>query len=176
MGDARVRLQEAPAHRYQLIVLDAFSSDAVPVHLLSREAIRLYHAKLAKRGLLVFNLSNRYLDLDPIMGRQAADAGLVCRVRYDRHISDEDNRLGKQPSIWAVLAENEGDLGGLAFDPRWQPPAPRPGSRAWTDDFSDVSSYLLLTPGRVWSREKSPRTVASPPRSIYDTRLLNIPH
>ena len=72
-----------PISAYQLIVLDAFSSDALPVHLLSREAIRLYRAKLAAGGVLVFNLSNRYLDLDPVMGRQAEDAGLVCRIGYD---------------------------------------------------------------------------------------------
>ena len=73
----------APDNAYQLIVLDAFSSDALPVHLLSREAIRLYRAKLAPGGLLLFNLSNRYLDLDPVIGRQAGDAGLACRVCYD---------------------------------------------------------------------------------------------
>jgi hypothetical protein len=159
LGDARLRLEDASDHRYQLIALDAFSSDAVPVHLLSREAIRLYRAKLAQGGLLVFNLSNRYLDLDPLIGRQAADAGLFCRIRYDRHINEEDNRLGKQPSIWAVLAETEGDLGTLASDPRWQCAAQRPGSRVWTDDYSDITSYLLLTPSRLWTRER----IAGPP-------------
>ena len=155
LGDARLRLQDAPARCYHLIVLDAFSSDAVPVHLLSREAITLYRTKLAKGGLLMFNLSNRYLDLDAIMGRQATDASLASRVRYDLTISDEDNRLGKQPSIWAVLAETEGDLGELAFDPRWRCPAPRLKSRVWTDDYSDVASYLLLTRGRLWNRQES---------------------
>ena len=71
LGDARQRLRGAPDGAYQLIVLDAFSSDALPVHLLSREAIRLYRAKLAPGGLLLFNLTNRYLDLDPVIGRQA---------------------------------------------------------------------------------------------------------
>jgi hypothetical protein len=171
LGDARIRLLEAPGRRYQLIVLDAFSSDAVPVHLLSREAIGLYRAKLAPGGLLMFNLSNRYLDLDAIMGRQAVDAGLVCRVRYDLTVSDEDNRLGKQPSIWAVLAETERDLGELASDPRWQSATPRFASRAWTDDYSDVASYVLLTPGRLWNRQKhsgSPNGVGTQPRGSAD--------
>jgi hypothetical protein len=153
LGDARLRLRDAPDHRYQLIVLDAFSSDAVPVHLLSREAIELYRSKLTKGGLLVFNLTNRYLDLDALMGRQAADADLVCRVRYDLTVSDDDKRIGKQPSIWAVLAENEGDLSSLASDPRWQIPTPRPGARTWTDDYSDLAGYLFLTPRRFWKRE-----------------------
>ncbi len=149
LGDARRRLREAADGLYQMIVLDAFSSDALPVHLLSREAIRLYKAKLAPGGLLLFNLSNRYLDLDPVIGQQAGDATLVCRIRYDLDVSDVEKRAGKQPSIWAVMAATETDLASLAVDPRWQPPALRPGSRVWTDDYSDLASYLLLTP---WSR------------------------
>jgi len=153
LGDARQRLAGAPDHAYQLIVLDAFSSDAVPVHLLSREAIWLYRTKLADRGLLAFNLSNRYLDLDPVMGRQAEDAGFICRVRYDLRVSDTEKRDGKQASIWAVLAATEADLGSLAADTRWQPPTLRRGSTAWTDDYSDLASYLLLTSGRLRSRQ-----------------------
>ncbi|HKI21755.1 MAG TPA: fused MFS/spermidine synthase, partial [Isosphaeraceae bacterium] len=79
LGDARLRLRDAPDRAYQLIILDAFSSDSVPVHLISREAIALYRSKLAIGGVLVFNLSNRYLDLDPVMSRQAEDAGLSYR-------------------------------------------------------------------------------------------------
>jgi hypothetical protein len=156
LGDARLRLRDAPDHAYQLIVLDAFSSDAVPVHLLSREAIRLYRAKLASGGMLAFNLSNRYLDLDPIMARQAGDAGLVYRVRYDLNLSDEEKKSGKQASIFAVMTATERDLGALADDPRWQLSKPRPGSAVWTDDYSDLASYLLLTPGRLWSRARPP--------------------
>ena len=146
-------------------MLDAFSSDAVPVHLLSREAIRLYRSKLDEGGLLAFNLSNRYLDLDPVMGRQAEDAGLVCRVGYDLDVSDEEKRVGKQPSIWAVMAATERDLGSLAADPRWRAPCPAPGSAVWTDDYSDLASYLLLTPGRLWSREAQRRPLAQSPRN-----------
>ena len=82
----------------RLIVLDAFSSDSLPVHLLSREAIRLYRSKLAARGVLAFNLSNRYLDLDPVLGRQAVDAGLVCRIAYDLVVSPE-RETGRQAAF-----------------------------------------------------------------------------
>jgi hypothetical protein len=142
LGDARLRLKEAPDHAYHLIVLDAFSSDSLPVHLVTREAIRLYRSRLAAGGILAFNLSNRYLDLDPLIGRQARDAGLVCRIAYDLKISKEEDWAGKQPSIWAVMASSAGDLGSLASDPRWQEPRTRPDSRAWTDDYSDLVSYL----------------------------------
>jgi hypothetical protein len=158
LGDARQRLKGAPDGAYQLIVLDAFSSDALPVHLLARQAIRLYRAKLAPAGILVFNLSNRYLDLDPVIGRQAADAGMVCRVCYDIDVKDDERRAGKQPSIWAVIAANDRDLGSLVADDRWQPPALRPGSAVWTDDYSDLASYLLWMPGRRGRRDR-PETV-----------------
>jgi hypothetical protein len=148
LGDARHRLGDAPDHAYQLIVLDAFSSDAVPVHLLSREAIRLYRGKLAKGGLLVFNLSNRYLDLDPLVGRQAVDAELVCRIAYDLDVSEDEKRAGKQPSIWGVMSANESDLDSLATDDLWQPPVLGAHSSTWTDDYSDLASYLILRPRR----------------------------
>jgi hypothetical protein len=123
--------------------------------LLSREAIRLYRRKLANGGLLVFNLSSRYLDLDPLLGRQAADAELVCRIAYDLNVTEDEKRAGKQPSIWAVMAGNESDLGILATDVRWQPPALRAHSSIWTDEYSDLASYLILTPGPKWRRDRA---------------------
>ncbi|MHB1558635.1 MAG: fused MFS/spermidine synthase [Isosphaeraceae bacterium] len=142
LGDARLRLRETPDRSYRLIVLDAFSSDSLPAHLITREAIRLYRSKLADGGVLAFNLSNRYLDLDPLMGRQAADAGLTCRIAHDLDVSDEEKQAGKQPSIWAVMTADERDLGPLAADPRWRKPRVIPGARPWTDDYSDLARYL----------------------------------
>ncbi len=156
LGDARLRLRDAPDHVYQLIVLDAFSSDSLPVHLISREAIALYRAKLAAGGVLAFNLSNRYLDLDPVMSRQAEDASLVYRACHDLRRSDAEKHAGKQPSIWSVMAVAEQDLGGLEINTRWQRSTSRPGSRVWTDDYSDLASYLILTPGRLWGRQYKP--------------------
>ena len=92
LGDARLQLRSAPDHGYQLIVLDAFSSDSLPVHLISREALALYRAKLATGGVLAFNLSNRYLDLDPVMSRQAQDAGLFYRACHDFSGVTQKNR------------------------------------------------------------------------------------
>jgi hypothetical protein len=146
LGDARLRLREAPEHAYRLIVLDAFSSDALPVHLVSRAAIHLYLSKLADGGVLVFNLSNRYLDLDPVMATLAQDAGLAYRVRYDELLSNQEKQAGKQPSIWAVMAATEADLGSLATDPRWTRSIPRANATVWTDDYSNVASYLIVRP------------------------------
>ena len=140
LGDARLRIREAPAHGFALIVLDAFSSDAVPVHLLTREALRLDLDKLAPGGLILFNISNRYLDFEPVLGALARAEGLACRVRYDTDPSRM--RPGEQPTIWGVMAARESDLGPMADDPRWSPPRTRLGARAWTDDFSDPAAHL----------------------------------
>jgi hypothetical protein len=143
LGDARLRLRQAAERGYGLIVIDAFSSDVVPIHLLSREAIVLYDSKLADDGILAIHLSSRYLDLDPVVALQASDAGMVCRICHDIDVTDAERAAGKQPSIWAVLARTESDLGVLADSPRWQVPVPRPRARVWTDDYSDVASYLV---------------------------------
>ena len=153
LGDARLRLRDAPDHAYQLIILDAFSSDSLPVHLITREAIGLYRAKLAPGGLLAFNLSTRYVDLDPVIGRQAEDAGWVCRINYDTSPSAEDLQAGKQPSIWAVMGATDADLAALASDSRWRLPTLRPHARVWTDDYSDLASYLRWMPRRLGRNE-----------------------
>ena len=155
LGDARRRLREAPEQSYELLVLDVFSSDSIPVHLLSREAIRLYQSKLSKHGLLALNITNRYLDLDPLLGLQAAGAGLVCRICYDVVVEDPEKQAGKQPSIWAVLARSVSDLGDLATDPWWREPRVRMGARVWTDDYSDLASYLVLGGRRFPARSGS---------------------
>lgn len=162
VGDARTRLRDAPGHGFGLIVLDAFSSDAVPTHLLTREALRLYLDKLAEGGLIAFNITNRYLDLEPVVGVLALDAGLACRVRYDVDVPKRDRERGKLGSIWAVLARREADLGPLAKDPRWTAPRSRPGEAAWTDDFSDLTSHLILKLRRPWGAQPLTPT---PPRS-----------
>lgn len=167
-GDARLRLDEAPDGGLDLIVLDAFSSDAVPVHLLSREAIALYRRKLAPGGVLAFNLSSKFLDLPPLMARQAQDAGLPCRVRWDLSVPETEFRAGRRPSIWAVLA----DLSGLP--PSWLAPEPRAASSPWTDDYSDLISYLILgrrTAGPVGSIRQAEEGLNSEPRhNLKDTQ------
>ena len=73
---------------------------------------------------------------------------MACRVCYDLDVSEEEKLAGKQPSIWAVLAASDNDLGGLAGDTRWRSPALRRRSAVWTDDYSDLATYLIFVPGR----------------------------
>jgi hypothetical protein len=142
LGDARLSLRNAPAHGYGMMVLDAFSGDSIPTHLLTREALALYLAKLAPNGVLAFHISNRYLDLHPVLGDLAHDAGLVCLASVDAHVSEDEAREGKFASWWVVMTRNANDLEALKSDPRWRVLLGEPGTRVWTDDFSNIVSIL----------------------------------
>ncbi|MEK7686625.1 MAG: fused MFS/spermidine synthase [Verrucomicrobiota bacterium] len=139
LGDARLRLREAPDAFYGLIVLDAFSSDAIPVHLLTAQALELYLSKLAPDGMLAFHISNRYLELEPVVGDLARNAGLVC---YGWDDMFDDTRQGKDASHWVVLARKSQNLGGLVKSSRWLPVPGRSEPKVWTDDFSNILSAL----------------------------------
>ena len=139
LGDARLTLATAPAAAFTVIVLDAFSSDAIPVHLVTREAFALYQSKLAPRGVIACHISNLHLDLEPVFANLAHDAQLVCLVRDDTVISPAEAALGKAPSVWLILARNADYLAPFSRDSRWRPA--RGNDRAvWTDDYSSLLS------------------------------------
>jgi hypothetical protein len=141
--DGRLGLAAARAGEYGLIVLDAFNSDAVPVHLLTREAVALYLAKLAPGGVLVFNVTNDYLDLEGVLGKIAAEAGLAVLVRADEEaVSATEETPLKLPSDWMALARAAEDLGPLAGAPGWRAPRFRAGGRPWSDDRAGVVAAL----------------------------------
>ena len=142
LGDARLSLARAEDASYDLLILDAYSSDAIPVHLLTREALDLYLARLTEDGLLAFHISNRYLDLAPVLGALAEDAGVVGLVQADPASEEVEQARGKLASEWAVLARSEAELARLAADPRWQRLQAAPGVDVWTDDFSSLRSVL----------------------------------
>jgi hypothetical protein len=143
-GDGRLAMASEPDRSFGLIVLDAFTSDAVPVHLLTREALALYRRKLASGGLIAVNITNRYLDLAPVVALLARDAGMACRVRVDADVSRAEEDAGKRGSIWAVLADRDEDLGTLRRDSRWVVPAANPAERVWTDDFSNLFDHFWV--------------------------------
>jgi len=141
MGDARIRMaqvrKERPGERYDLIVVDAFSSDAIPVHLLTREAFRLYFDMLNVRGLLVLHLSNRYLSLEPVVANLAEDARLGGQLlRHDASPEAE----GATASTWAVLARTPEALGNLTKDEGWTAAKleQKPRVGVWTDDSHNL--------------------------------------
>jgi hypothetical protein len=140
LGDGRLSLTRDPAARFDVLVIDAFNSDGPPVHLLTREALALYLARLAPGGILMLNITNRYLDFDPVVAALAADAGIAARVREHDATGDEERR-GAYSSTWAVLARREEDLGTIVDDPDWRRPRSAPGA-LWSDDFSNVVRRL----------------------------------
>jgi hypothetical protein len=144
LGDARLSLAGAPGGTYGVIVLDAFTSDAIPLHLVTREALRLYLDKLAGGGVLALHISNRYMDLEPLMGRLARDAGLAAMAEseYDVDFSEADRREGKMASTWVIMARHKEDFRGLLADARWKPIAVSKSAPLWTDDFSNILAVL----------------------------------
>lgn len=141
LGDARLTLGAAQ-EKYDLLILDAYSSDSVPLHLITREALRVYVDHLTTNGCLAFHISNRYLNLKPIIANLAEDAKLVCLVQSETTIPEADRLKGRQTSTWAVLARAEPDLGPLLTDDRWQRTGLYPFKPLWTDDFASLFSVL----------------------------------
>jgi SAM-dependent methyltransferase len=145
LGDARLRLQQAAPASYGMIVLDAFSSDAIPVHLLTVEAVAEYLQALREDGLLVFHISNIFVDLEPVVANLAAALGLTAYVQDDVNIPEEDAKRGRFPSTWVVAARSEKTLAPIVSTGGWQRCQQRQGVRLWTDQFSNV-----LTVMRQW--------------------------
>ena len=138
LGDARLSLEHGPQRLFDLLIVDVYSSDSVPVHLTTREALKIYFDRLGPRGLLAIHISSNYFNLAPFLGSLAADAGRTARIWRDLA---PVQIVGKFPSVWVVMARSPDDLGPLADDPRWTPLAAGDGP-VWTDDFSNVAAAL----------------------------------
>lgn len=138
LGDARLSLDRAPQAHYGLIVVDAFSGDAIPVHLLTHEAMQIYLDKLAPHGMLAFHISNQFLDLAPVLGNLAQASRLVGLDQQELFVSDEEKAAGKAASHWVILSREGEDFGPLADDARWQSLLPAPKLPLWTDHHASL--------------------------------------
>ena len=139
-GDARLSLQRQPDENYDLLISDAFSSDSIPVHLVTREAIQLYFDKLVADGVLVMNISNRNIDLEPVLAEAIAQLGLEARIAHFRP-SEEERANSALSAIWVVVVR-PGGLGFLDGEEGWSELRREPGTRAWTDDYSNIIGAL----------------------------------
>ena len=138
LGDARLSMSRADSSEmYDLIVLDAFGSDAIPVHLLTREALRLYLSRLKKGGVIAAHITSRTVRLYGVLARLADDAGLAA-LEQDDASGNADLAAGKFSSEWVVMARSVDDLGALISDKRWFPVRADKNASVWTDDFSNV--------------------------------------
>jgi hypothetical protein len=140
VGDGRLELADRDGPPLDLLVLDAFSGDAIPVHLLTVEAFELYRSQLAPGGAIAVHISNRYLDLRPVVAGAAEALGMATLVRRDPPGAGETDG-----SWWAVVAADEDALGPVAADERWRP-TDEAGTVRWTDERSNLLAVLGTDP------------------------------
>ena len=140
VGDGRLQLERTLDAEFDLLLLDAFSSDSVPTHLLSREAVRLYLQKLKPDGILMFHVSNRYLNVEKLASALIADAGLVAYSRFDD--AGDLRKLGKSSANHVVAARHAEDLHAIEKRPGWNRVVPPADLQAWTDDYSNLLSLI----------------------------------
>jgi hypothetical protein len=138
IGDGRLSIERAPAKQFDLLMLDAFSSDSIPAHLVSREAVQLYLTKLKDDGLILFHVSNRYMDVQGLVSAVTLDAGLEGLIRYDY----SEQETGKSGSDYVVAARQREHFGDLNLDLNWTPVEKPAGIRPWTDDYSNMMTIL----------------------------------
>jgi spermidine synthase len=144
LGDARLTLADQPK-TYDYLLLDAFSSDSIPVHLLTREAFKLYASRLNENGLLVLHISNRHMELESVVAALAKDAGLAIKGRI---LDNNSTALADPyPSSVMVLAKSPDTLNDFTAGRGWTPPATHDVS-VWTDDYSNI-------PAAIWRKYRA---------------------
>jgi hypothetical protein len=141
-GDARLTLAREPDGTYDLIILDAFSSDSVPVHLLTQEAMGMYKTKLVPRGAVMMHVSNRHLELASVVAGIAAANGLKTWVTYDEENEDRQDEYIFSSTV-AISAADASDLGRLTRRKEWDSEEPDPDQRTWTDDYSNIPGAIV---------------------------------
>lgn len=141
IGDARLELEKLPKAAFDVLAVDAFSSDSIPLHLLTDEAIGIYTGALAENGILLIHISNRFMALEPAIAALAQKRGLAALQIIDRPVKGSLTRA----SQWVALARHPDTLsalGGTTGDKRWQP-LMQPHGPAWTDDHASILPYIL---------------------------------
>lgn len=137
-GDARLSLEREASRHFDLLVVDAFSGDSIPVHLLTREAFRLYWRHLRPDGVLAVHVSNKYLSLGPVVALAAAEnKKQAMLVSYDGNETNEESS-----SDWALVTSRSGFFELPEIVPAEKPIDPIPGLRMWTDSYSNL--YRIL--------------------------------
>lgn len=143
MGDARLSLERESPQNYDTIAVDAFSSDSIPVHLLTREAMQLYFHHLKPDGVVAVHISNRYIDLKPVLERAANAIGKQAWV-----VETDDDDEGKcYGTTWVLITANKTMLERPEFQKGGAPPKPAPWLPVWTDDYSNIYKVLKLGRG-----------------------------
>jgi hypothetical protein len=138
LGDARLTMQDVPDRAYDVIVSDAFSSDSIPLHLLTREALALYQRKLAPDGVILFHISNQHLSLAPIIAALARDAGSPARGLF----YPGSNAIEYPPVQVVAVGQPGHELDYLTAAAGWLRPGTHSAGTLWTDECSDIVSVI----------------------------------
>lgn len=140
IGDARLALARAPGADFDLLAIDAFSSDAIPQHLLTREALQIYLDALDQDGVLMIHISNRFVDLRPVLARLVEEEGLVAALR-DHH--PEIRETAMYPSAWVAITRTQSRLDQLTSGPDPWESLGEPRGEAWTDEYASILPHLM---------------------------------
>ena len=135
IGDARLTFAREPDGIYDVIIVDAYSSDAIPIHLATREAMKIYKDKLAPQGIVVMHVSNRHLELESVVVG-IADANDLRSWVYNEDSGRDDEYIFSTDVV--VSAREDADVGSLASSDKWAETEPTDGQRVWTDDYSNI--------------------------------------
>jgi hypothetical protein len=144
IGDARLTLAKQPSSSLEILVMDVFSSDTIPTHLLTREAFDIYDSVLAEQGVMLMHISNRYLDLEPVIASEAQARGWAASL--NRHDPTEaEFTAGETASVWVLIARSKDELTHMLspkIQSEWRPLTLKPNMVRWTDDHSSILSLL----------------------------------
>jgi hypothetical protein len=145
VGDARLRLREGPPARFDVLIMDAFSSDAIPVHLMTREAMTIYKRAMVPDGLLIAHISNRHMRLEPVVAALAKDAGLRGITRLDGKVSEAESKAFKSASHWVAMSTSADVLSAIAAkNAAWRSLEAPPHQKVWSDDFADLLAAMTF--------------------------------
>jgi SAM-dependent methyltransferase len=152
LGDARLTLADQPKGKFDVLAIDAFSSDSIPLHLLTKEAFAVYRRALKPDGLLLVHISNRYISLNPVVSAEAKQGDWAAAMRFDNP-PENDNNLGMRASQWVAMSPDPARLAqltGFVYDKRpkyyyadrWVKLEPPRADDRWTDDYASVLPYV----------------------------------
>lgn len=144
LGDARLVLEREQPQAFSMLVIDAFSGDAIPLHLLTREAIAIYRRHLRPGGVLLFHISNRFVDLQPALARLAKEEKLHARMFADEPEGWEEADSPLSASDWVAMVNDEAWFRDEAIEELAEPLQEPMRGRAWTDDFNNILSAIRL--------------------------------
>jgi SAM-dependent methyltransferase len=137
LGDARLTLEREPSQQFDVLAIDAFSSDAIPMHLITSEALAIYRKHMKPGGIIAFHVTNRYLNLVPVVAGLAEAQGMHAAMVYD----DTDDGM-TSVSDWILVTDDPKSLEMPQISDVSVPVAPRPGIKLWTDDFNNIVQVL----------------------------------